>query len=627
MNRLFFAGVQLAILCFFFGHSAFANTDIERIQVTASKNLTKNQSSFDNHNIIDIEAIDFPIQKVSDALLYTPGVTLNGQGGLWQSYNIRGLSRWRIKSLIDGININTDRRAGNSLSFIDPNLLSSIDVISGPSSIYYGSGAIGGVINSNLKRSNTGYLNAGYQSFGNENSIALTAPINNDLYTGFAYREAENDNNQQQQPLLSKFEQYSGFISYHTDISEDLQLETSLIGSYGDDIGKTNNQYPESRVSLYPFEKHLLGKVTVSALENWALGGYFHHQDWQSDTLRVEKRRNINDYGSFDWGLYAQQHWRLNLINGRIGIDSDNRSNVEITEQQYTTSDELQWSKTILEGDEYRGAIYADANVTLAKINVTTGARIEYIEQTNQVSISDQFATGFVKLSTALNDSSDIVLDLGTGFRFPTLTERFFNGSTARAQFIGNEELKPEESQNVLISYQLSSELLTFNLNGFYNHIDNYIEKVALDPNTLTYRNETNAEIYGGEIELNSQITDHFSINWIYQYTVGQNADGLPLADIPPAESRLLLTWAEDDWQVATFYRYRTSFSEPASGEQPLESAHIVDLSGHYWISDSFKLTASISNISSEEYLATSDDMANIMPGRNWSLSGSWLFN
>lgn len=626
MNRLVFAGVFITILYLSPYQLALANTDIERIQVTGNKNLTKDQSRFSNQVTIDIDTIDFPLQKISDVLLYTPGVTLNGQGGLWQAYNIRGQSKWRIKSLIDGININTDRRAGNSLSFIDPNLLSSIDVISGPSSTYYGSGAIGGVINANLKQDDISTVTAGYQSFGNENSLAYTGSIIDELYTGLAYRGASNDENQQQQALLSEFEQFSGYFTYEANIDDETQLESSLIGSYGKDIGKSNNQYPDSRISTYPFEKHLLGKITLSQARNWALGGYFHQQDWQADTVRIEKRRNVNDYRSFDWGLYAQTNWQLSEMTGRVGLDSDNRANVEITETQYSSSNEQQWSKTILEGDEYRGALYADANLELAPLRVTAGARMEYIQQTSQTTVSDHYATGFIKLASPLNETSNIEIDLGTGFRFPTLTERFFDGSTARAQFIGNQDLKPEESKNALISYQLETELLSLSLQGFYNSIDNYIEKVAVDSETLTYRNETTAEIYGGEIEINSQLTENLSINWIYQLTEGHNTDDQPLADIPPAESRLLLSWSEDNWQTSAFYRYRDSFNQPAAGEQALDAAHIIDLSGHYWLSDSFKLTASINNISNEKYIATADDMANIMPGRQWGITGSWIF-
>ena len=87
------------------------------------------------------------IGSLADAL---PGVSLNGQGGLFQSYSMRGFSRWRIRTEISGVPILTDRRAGNSLSFLPPELIDSIQVNMGPASSLYGSGAMGGVMNVSL---------------------------------------------------------------------------------------------------------------------------------------------------------------------------------------------------------------------------------------------------------------------------------------------------------------------------------------------------------------------------------------------------------------------------------------------------------------------------------------------
>ena len=95
------------------------------------------------------EQITLPLSigSLADAL---PGVSLNGQGGLFQSYSMRGFSRWRIRTEISGVPILTDRRAGNSLSFLPPELIDSIQVNMGPASSLYGSGAMGGVMNVSL---------------------------------------------------------------------------------------------------------------------------------------------------------------------------------------------------------------------------------------------------------------------------------------------------------------------------------------------------------------------------------------------------------------------------------------------------------------------------------------------
>ncbi|MEL0306850.1 MAG: TonB-dependent receptor plug domain-containing protein, partial [Halieaceae bacterium] len=85
-------------------------------------------------------------RTIADWLATAPGISLNGQGGLFQSYSLRGLSRARIRTEIDGVPIVTDRPAGNAIGFLPPFLLQSVSGVMGPVSALYGSEAMGGVI-------------------------------------------------------------------------------------------------------------------------------------------------------------------------------------------------------------------------------------------------------------------------------------------------------------------------------------------------------------------------------------------------------------------------------------------------------------------------------------------------
>ena len=65
---------------------------------------------------------------VAELVAESPGVSQNGQGGLFQTYSVRGVSRQRILTLVEGMRIVSERRAGVSASFIDPLLLGSVEV-------------------------------------------------------------------------------------------------------------------------------------------------------------------------------------------------------------------------------------------------------------------------------------------------------------------------------------------------------------------------------------------------------------------------------------------------------------------------------------------------------------------
>lgn len=64
---------------------------IEHITVAVERNLISSDQN--DINQINLDELHFKPSKISDALAQLPGVSLNGQGGMWQTYVIRGFSR------------------------------------------------------------------------------------------------------------------------------------------------------------------------------------------------------------------------------------------------------------------------------------------------------------------------------------------------------------------------------------------------------------------------------------------------------------------------------------------------------------------------------------------------------
>lgn len=90
------------------------------------------------------------IRTFPDALAQTPGVMLQRTAYGQASPFIRGFTGFRTLALIDGIRLNnaTFREGPNQYwGTIDPFSIDRIDVVKGPSSVLYGSDAIGGTVN------------------------------------------------------------------------------------------------------------------------------------------------------------------------------------------------------------------------------------------------------------------------------------------------------------------------------------------------------------------------------------------------------------------------------------------------------------------------------------------------
>jgi hemoglobin/transferrin/lactoferrin receptor protein len=84
---------------------------------------------------------------VGDALQQLPGVD-NSKDSPWeQRIVLRGLSGQRVLVLMDGMPMNSARGNGPHPSLVPATLIDRVEVVRGPSSVAYGSDAIGGVLN------------------------------------------------------------------------------------------------------------------------------------------------------------------------------------------------------------------------------------------------------------------------------------------------------------------------------------------------------------------------------------------------------------------------------------------------------------------------------------------------
>ena len=110
---------------------ALQAADIDELIVVASREASGKFALIKPIESIDPESLQSFGITTADIISSLPGVTLNGQGGTLQAYSVRGFSRARIQTRLSGVPLSTERRAGNSASFLDPFLIGSVEVIKG----------------------------------------------------------------------------------------------------------------------------------------------------------------------------------------------------------------------------------------------------------------------------------------------------------------------------------------------------------------------------------------------------------------------------------------------------------------------------------------------------------------
>src|SRR5512143_1259141 len=116
--------------------------------------------------------------NINDGLQDVPGVGALGTAGFSLVPSIRGLARRRVLYLVDAARLESDRRPGPNASFVSPDDIERIEVLRSASSVFYGSDAIGGVIQiltrgPSFETGIHGRLTAGFGSVNGEKRIGL----------------------------------------------------------------------------------------------------------------------------------------------------------------------------------------------------------------------------------------------------------------------------------------------------------------------------------------------------------------------------------------------------------------------------------------------------------------------
>lgn len=181
---------------------------LDTISVTATKTESKVIDTLAGASTVTRQELQrFQPSRIGDVFRNMPGVTATENGNdPAQAINIRGLQDFgRVNVLVDGArqNFQTTGHNADGVFYLDPELVGSVDVVRGPVSTIYGSGAIGGVasfrtrtIDDILKPDQAfgveGKVGLGSNGAGFVNSTSAGARIGAaaDVFGQFVYRNA-----------------------------------------------------------------------------------------------------------------------------------------------------------------------------------------------------------------------------------------------------------------------------------------------------------------------------------------------------------------------------------------------------------------------------------------------------
>ena len=483
---------------------------------------------------------------VAEALSYTPGVDVGAQGqpGNVTNISIRGAGASQTAVLIDGVRINNIVGGGGSgtcnLENVAPSGLSRMTVLRGSQSVLYGSQAMGGALDMQIKKgSGKPAFKLAQEVGGGEHMLYRSkgsAEGGNDKFNFFVAGEwAET------RGLGSSTETY--LSGNHNGINE---ADGFTHPAFVSRLGITPKDFIEvSLISNYSYLKSSIDSgFPVSDDPN----PYFTDQEiFIRPKLWLSTFSNSWDH-EFGFAYIDSQQTTTNHTD-----DTDSHYNGRSYQFDYkSTFKALDWN-TLVGGVEYRidradvyGYYFGDVSVDkdqVGQLDIYLQDQIRLFDEWWVTNVGGRFVDNDIAgsevvwhVDTAVNikpTNTTLKASAGSGFRAPTLYELYCppNGMGA----MGNSDLKPERSltwdvgfeQDVLAFWK--EDVLSFGATYYYNYFTDMIDFVSGPPPFFMpsegFKNVGKAETYGVELSAVLNITDNFTLLGGYTNLNTKNLD------------------------------------------------------------------------------------------------------
>jgi len=561
-------------------------------------------------------------QDIQDMLVRVPGVGATGQSGLFETFSIRGSSGNGVLVLLDGIPITAQRRAGVTISFVEPALLGAVNVTRGPATVHFGPGAMGGAVSIEPNWFRGSELLGSYASSGEEN-LLMAGYGNKHLSLGIARHHAGDSKSADGTPLNTSYERESASLQFKGDIS-DWQLETLMLPSRTKNIGKSNVRFP-TRNTTYPEDKHDIGSLRLRHSSGFETRLSAHDQSLLTYNQRPDSADTWSYIESKDWGLTAQHRWQSHSVNYNIGVEHLARRDVNGFDARGTLNAR---TYSLLNARESMWSLFGIAEwQPISALSIEAGARTSYISQSQRgANPSDEDSALSLGLIWTPEVNHRATLTLASGFRFASLEERFFSGVTPRGEIIGNANLGSEHSLGLDLGYAVRFGSWKAQANVWRSRVEDLIQLAALTDDINGYTNVGKASLHGFELGLGWEASQNLDLQASYAVVRSKDdATGEPLYGAPPPTLTLGANYLGKGFRVGLLYQHRAALRNPGFEEVERPSVNLIDLDLFVSIDAKWSAQFFIRNALNNNYYASADVLSALAPERSLGVSIYWI--
>lgn len=515
---------------------------------------------------------------------------LSNVAGVWMqrtnhgggSAFVRGLTGYQTLLMVDGIRMNnsTYRSGPNQyLNTIDPLMISNIEVLRGGGSVQYGSDAIGGTIHmlsldpmfsdeglkvggraygkywsSAMEKTGRAQLNIGTKNFAVIGGVTyknlgdIKAGADLGILDPTGYDEYSMDFKG-----VYRFGNKHQLIACYQSIN---QKDVPLYHKVAPGDYQVYNFSPQQRdLSYLKFESYYKNRLFSEI--RYTLS----HQN----SLEVREKQKTGSV------FFFTEEDVVNTLGANVEVISDFNANWKASSGIEFYHDDV-GSKAQSENLETGGvsqlrglypdgatndnyAIYSLHNYKLKQWDFSAGLRYNFLqlhlEDTTfgNTTISPDALVGNIGVVYKVNEHHHLTANINSAFRAPNINDVSSFGIADFRYEVPAYELKPETSLNKEIGYKVKRNHFSGAVHIFHNKLNDLISNVPGEYNGLdslngykVYQRENinEAEIYGGEIELEATLAKSLSVFGNISYTHGWNiSKEEPMRRIPPLNGRI----------------------------------------------------------------------------------------
>ena len=583
-----------------------------------------------------------PASDGGDYLKTIPGFALIRNGGTNGDPVLRGMFGSRLNILTNGGMMlgACPGRMDAPTSYISPETYDQLTVIKGPQTVLWGPGASAGTILFDREpehfgelgtRVNASVLAGSNGRFDKTIDAAAGGPLGYVRVIGnTAHSDDYKDGNGDTVP--SRYDKWNGDIALGWTPDADTLLE--LTAGKGDGEarsagrGMDGSQYKRESLGLR-FEKSNISEV----LDKVEAQVYYNYADHVMDnyTLRTPSGTGMmagpmaSNVDRRTLGARIKATWRWADYQLISGIDAQTNEQRKRMGMGIDTYKDQNWSK---DADFHNYGAFGELTWYAAERDrVITGARLDRASAkdfrarigsgmmskpnpTLDKTRADTLPSGFVRYEHDLADSpTTVYAGLGHAQRFPDYWELFSPSSGPAGSVNAFDAIKPEKTTQLDMGLQYKTERLEAWASVYAGEIRDYI---LFDyAKGSSQAQNVNARVMGGELGAAYQLTARWKADATLAYAWGKNTtDGKALPQMPPLDTRLGLTYSEDDWSAGALWRVvarqdridRNAGNVVGKDYDKSAGFGVFSLNGAYRISKNLKVSAGVDNLLDKNY-------------------------